>query len=68
MPGGPPKGGLQISAVHTGWVQLTWTLSHLVLGEPVWSFRTTSMHAAAEDMRRLAEDFDEMLDWSGWSD
>ncbi|MCE0535456.1 DUF6228 family protein [Kineosporia rhizophila] len=59
----PHGGGLQITATHTGWVQLAWALSHVVLGEPVWSFQATSQHAAGEDMRRLAEVFDETLDW-----
>jgi hypothetical protein len=53
---------LQVIASHAGHVHLRWELTHRPYDEESWTFSTTTRHGAGEDMRRLADAFDALLD------
>ncbi|MCF4123741.1 DUF6228 family protein [Antribacter sp. KLBMP9083] len=52
---------LRVTARHDGHVHLRWELTH-PYGDAPWTFTTTTRHGAGEDMRSLADAFDELLD------
>lgn len=56
-----PDDDLRITARHDGHVHLTWSVSHVVAREVVWTFTTTTHHDAGEDVRHLADDLDALL-------
>ncbi|MFI2486886.1 DUF6228 family protein [Promicromonospora kroppenstedtii] len=53
---------LQLTALHDGQVHLRWELTHRPYDDARWTFSTTTRHGAGEDMRRLADAFDVLLD------
>ncbi|WP_207212058.1 DUF6228 family protein [Promicromonospora panici] len=53
---------LRLIARHDGHVHLRWELTHRPYDEARWTFSTTTRHGAGEDMRRLADAFEVLLD------
>lgn len=52
---------LRVSALHDRHVHLHWELTYRPYDDASWSFSTTTRHDAGEDMRRLADAFEELL-------
>jgi hypothetical protein len=56
-----PEDELQITARHDGNVHLHWSMTNRLYDEDSWTFSVTTHHGAGEDMRRLADAFEELL-------
>lgn len=52
---------LRVNARHDGHVHLRWEVSHRPW-DPSWTFSITTHHGAGEDVRRLADAFEMLLD------